>query len=109
MHRNNVIVTERTGRLVDWEVAQYGMPMLDLITLGGPGSRGHERYSAAWRALTGEDTASPAWRRGYLAATVGVKVKYLTFAARNFGDSHATRMLEDATRALAELERAAGP
>lgn len=107
VHRNNVLVNDHTGQLVDWGGAHYGMPLLDLVTLGGPGSRGYERYAATWHALTGEDTASPAWRRGYLAATVCSKVSYLTFGARHFGDHRAARMLDEAARALTDLERAA--
>jgi aminoglycoside phosphotransferase (APT) family kinase protein len=108
VHRNNVIVDEHIGRLIDWGGAAYGMPLLDLVTPGPPGSRGYERYAARWRALTGESTTSAAWRRGYLTATVCTKVMYLAFAARHFGDSAAIKMFDTAARALAELERAAG-
>lgn len=108
VHRNNVIVNEHTGRLIDWGGAAYGMPLLDLITPGPPGSRGYERYAATWRALTGESATSAAWRRSYLTATVCTKVMYLGFAARHFGDSAAMKMFDTAARALAELEGAAG-
>jgi hypothetical protein len=107
VHRNNVIVTEGTGRLVDWEGARYGMPMLDLITSEGlvaPGTSGTRRLGAHWPVRTLPHLR----RRGYLAATVCHNVGYLTFAARHFGDDHATRMLDDATCALTELERMAG-
>jgi hypothetical protein len=104
VHRNNVVVTGDSGRLVDWESGLYGMPQLDLITLGGPGSPGYERYAAIWRALTGQDTAAPEWRRGWLVATVCVQLKYLPRGARVSGDDHAQHMLDTAARALAELE-----
>lgn len=107
VHRNNVIVDERSGHLVDWGGASYGIPLIDLITPGPPGSRGYERYAATWKALTGETTESTAWRRAYLAATVCVKVAYLPFVARNFGDTAALRRFEEAAHALTELEREA--
>jgi len=96
VHRNNIIASAQTGHLVDWESARFAMPMLDLPTFGGPGTPGHEKYCETWRAQTGEDTASPAWQRGYLAAVVCVNVAYMTFAARNFGDQRAAQMLHDA-------------
>lgn len=105
VHRNNVIVNEHTGQLIDWGGGAYGMPLLDLINPGPHGSRGYERYAATWRALTGASTASPAWRRGYLTATVCTKVGYLGFAARHFGDAAALRMFETVATALTELER----
>lgn len=107
VHRNNVVVDNNIGRLIDWGGAAYGIPQLDLITPGPPGSRAFERYAVAWPALTGESTESQAWRRGYLAATVCTKVDYLGFAARNFGDDAALTMFETAARALSELERTA--
>ena len=105
VHRNNVIVNGNAGQLIDWGGAAYGIPLLDLITPGPPGSRGYERYAATWQALTGESTTSPAWRRGYLTATVCSKVMYLAFAARHFGDAVAMSMFDTAARALTELER----
>lgn len=105
VHRNNVIAADQAGHLVDWEGARFGMAMLDLPTLGGPGSPGHEQYGRTWRALTGEDTASLAWQRGYLAAIVCINVKYITFAARNFGDHRAAQMLDEAANALTRLEQ----
>jgi hypothetical protein len=108
VHRNNVIVNAHTGQLIDWGGAAYGTPFLDLVTPGPPDSRGYERYAATWRALTGDSTASTAWRRGYLTATVCTKVQYLSFAARHFGDAAALGMFGIATRALTELERVAG-
>lgn len=103
-HRNNVIVDGTTGHLVDWGGAAYGIPMLDLVTPGPPGSRAYERYTAKWRELTGESTTSSGWQRGYLAATVCTKVDYLSFAARNFGDTAALRMFDIAADALRRLE-----
>lgn len=105
MHRNNVVVNGHTGRLIDWGGAKYGIPLLDLITPGPPGSRGYERYAAAWPELTGESTTAPAWRRGYLVATVCVKITYLGFVARNFGDAAAIERFNMAAAALNELER----
>jgi aminoglycoside phosphotransferase (APT) family kinase protein len=107
VHRNNVVVDGRIGRLIDWGGASYGIPAIDVVTPGPPGSPAYERYAAAWRELTGESTTSLAWRRGYLAATVCSKVDYLAFAARNFGDAAAIRMFDAAARALSELERLA--
>ncbi|GAB3402526.1 phosphotransferase [Flindersiella endophytica] len=107
VHRNNVVVNDGTGRLVDWESGLYGVPQLDLITFGGPGSPGHESYAATWRALTGQDTAAPEWRRGWLVATAGVKLKYLPRGARVSGDDHARRMVDEAAAALTELRSSA--
>lgn len=107
VHRNNVVVNEGGSRLIDWGGAAYGIPQLDLITPGPPGSRGYERYAATWQALTGESTAALAWWRGYLAATVCSKVDYLTFVARNYGDEAAITRFESAAGALSELERTA--
>jgi hypothetical protein len=108
VHRNNVIVNGDTGQLIDWGGAVYGIPLLDLITPGPPGTRGYERYAAAWQAVTGQSPAAPAWRRGYLTATVCTKVQYLAFVARNFGVAAAIERFDAAAGALAELERDAG-
>lgn len=105
VHRNNVIVDDDTGRLVDWESGLYGIPQLDLVTLGGPASPGHERYATTWRALTGQDTAAPEWRRGWLVATACFELKYLPRGARVSGDAQAQRMVDEAGEALGELER----
>ncbi|HVX45935.1 MAG TPA: aminoglycoside phosphotransferase family protein [Mycobacteriales bacterium] len=105
VHRNNVVFDGPIGRLVDWGGAAYGIPAFDLVTPGPPGSPAYERYAARWEALTGQSAAEPAWRRGYLAATAGTKISYLSFAARNFGDAAALRMFETAADALRELER----
>lgn len=104
VHRNNVVVERATGRLVDWGGAAFGIAACDLITPGPPGSGGYERYTSRWEELTGERATSPAWRRGYLVATVCTKVSYLSFAARNFGDAAALRMFAVAAEALVELE-----
>ncbi|MBO0882994.1 MAG: phosphotransferase [Mycobacterium sp.] len=108
VHRNNVVVSNHTGRLIDWGGAAYRLPQLDVITPGPLGSRGFERYASAWQALTGESTAGASWQRGYLAATVCNKVDYLGFVARNFGDDAARARFETAARALSELERSDG-
>lgn len=96
VHRNNVVVDDHTGHLIDWGGAAYGIPWLDVVTSG---SRGYERHAAAWQMLTGEFSA-----RGYLTATVCVKVSYLGFVARNFGDATAMERFESAAAALKELE-----
>ncbi|WP_020577154.1 phosphotransferase family protein [Actinopolymorpha alba] len=104
VHRNNVLVDEHgNGRLIDWGGALVGIPALDIVNLGPPGSNAYRTYADTWETLTGQNLETAAWRRSYLVATVCINLKYVAFAAKIFGDHKAQSMLQQATEALEQI------